>query len=136
MIPSPDSASAQKEGPPTLNRCEGRCCARFYLPDLPEIQRRGDAWKAGGDKKNWAETQQIADMLIVVEKPQENWWGYTCKHWDATSGDCMIHETRPDMCRGFGVTYPCNFQGCKWDAAMKPPINPGETKELKVPPVA
>lgn len=66
---------------------------------------------------------QIAGM-IVMDPDQPTLEGtdpgirFSCKHYDREGHQCRIYDSRPQMCRGYGVTYPCQHKACQWDQAL------------------
>ena len=41
-------------------------------------------------------------------------WLFTCRHLDELTGDCLIYESRPGMCRDYPYSRPCGYPGCSW----------------------
>jgi len=105
-----------------VSRCTGHCCRRFTVSaPLEEIQRRrnadvcppGETWIQDGDK--------LAEMLIPLETTTREdgstaYW-FTCKHHDATSGDCTDYENRPRMCREYPYGRDCLYDECTMEAS-------------------
>lgn len=101
------------------DRCTGHCCERFYLPWTPaELKRRAK------DHPDDKQLNQVAEMVIFLEygtnkhslRPGQhfgNW--YTCKNFDTKTRGCTIYETRPDMCREYPYSEPCDYNVCEWD---------------------
>lgn len=101
--------------------CAGRCCAVFSIPyTYEQMKIKAPDLKDG---------VYVLDMLIPLSADEaeirSNRFGipnkrtlidqmnnYTCKHWDETSGRCEAYESRPQMCRTYGVDgEPCQH-GC------------------------
>ena len=40
---------------------------------------------------------------------------HTCKNL-LPSGLCAIYDTRPKMCRAYGVVSPCEYKGCTFNS--------------------
>lgn len=119
-----------------MNRCTGRCCARFCLESPETIERRLEDHKAG--RFQTLDIEQVSEMLIPMYPVphSRDLWYYTCKNWDAASGDCMTYETRPEMCTAHGTSYPCNFEHCKMKGVMRERPEITTTNELKETPAA
>ena len=52
-------------------------------------------------------TTQDGQTVTTSGKPVHR---YTCKNFDGTN--CMIYDTRPRMCRVYGVENTCEHKGC------------------------
>ena len=96
-----------------MSRCTGHCCKAFGLSLSLDELRTG----------NNPDHRFVANMVIPlgyfasgellpdgdVSKGGEY---YTCKHFDTETGDCLVYNIRPHMCRDLGVTIRCNKRGC------------------------
>lgn len=97
-----------------MHRCSGHCCKAFRL-SLPVEQ----LWQSRN-----AERQFVADMVVPLgrfasgerlpdgEDARESGDYFTCRHFDEETGDCLVYNVRPQMCRDLGVTVQCNKKGC------------------------
>jgi Fe-S-cluster containining protein len=115
-------------------RCSGHCCKSFILPWLApdQIEHKREFYKDD------SEAQQVLNMVIYLgndpnkfpesakkvlssnhfkHKEYSNTHYYTCKHHCNITGNCLIYDDRPKMCR----TFPdqdtdwkgaCGFSGC------------------------
>lgn len=115
-----------------MDRCTGHCCAEFFLEPLEELKQR---LKAGRKKNDLA---QIIDMLIPLPNSTAiapsifQTTAYTCKHFDKETRRCLIYETRPKMCRDYGVVNVCDYKGCTWSGAKRYiPTGENQSKVLK-----
>lgn len=125
-----------------ISRCSGDCCKRFYLPLTPD-ELKYEATREDRYEKirfNPKEMEQIYGMVIALapskdskvgvdgfSAPPESGWYYTCKNFDTQTGNCLIYETRPDMCRdypfyGEGYRNRCTYENCTWEEARNPPV--------------
>lgn len=111
-----------------MNRCTGQCCRDFVLPYSPmEIDRMNKFYLRTGRHK-FQDWPIIGQMLIFLRMDQHNpnligsptseiyKYHYTCKHFDKSTGDCMIYDSRPRMCSGY-PTYQdgrCLYKGCTY----------------------
>lgn len=115
----------------TINgkRCKGHCCERFYLPFSPEeLAKYVEDKEHLTHRYNNEEVAQVAGMVEYLgaskldankEIPYYakqnsdylNHW-YRCKNHNTETGDCMIYETRPPMCRGFPYEGECEYHAC------------------------
>jgi len=113
------------------SRCTGHCCKNFTMPDTPrryeQDYRTYLNWAADQTKPepDFKDIHIIGPMLIhlghgfydkknsvfVPDKEQGGHY-YTCRHFDVPSGNCLIHDVRPAMCRDFPYGGPCPFPGC------------------------
>jgi len=109
-----------------MDRCTGHCCQKIRLPFSPfdlALFQTGEI----EDRANLQDIGCIADMLIVTGKDPnfaeggQEFWEYSCRHFDAESKLCRIYEKRPMMCRNHGEKYPCDIQGCTWKQAKREP---------------
>lgn len=122
--------------PRKMSRCDGRCCKKFAIRQSPEqvawnaiaaSQGKMAEWSDGSKTRPEPDAEQMNQMLVPLdEKTEPGYWLYTCKNWGKKSGLCKIYETRPEMCRGYGVSYPCNHHGCTMTEALR-----GKPSEMK-----
>jgi Fe-S-cluster containining protein len=81
----------------TCNRC-GLCCEDIRSYDSPEAVARKI-----GDPELTEDRRRFLSGLEPVE-PVGQAWRYRCRHFARNAeglGCCTIHETRPEICRGF-----------------------------------
>lgn len=112
--------------PKEVPRCVGACCHMFPLSvGFDELGKLAEQEKAGQPTTfGMGEVSNVADMLISLgrvrhnpitgnsyEKPTEV---YTCRHFDAGSGNCLNYENRPRMCRDHAMSIDriCNVPDC------------------------
>ncbi len=95
-------------------RCTGHCCREFpigshTIQDLRDIA-------ADPNRVERGEAANIIDMLVPLgEKPDKDGRVrpvYTCRHLDATTGDCRNYKGRPRMCRDYPYGNPCEHAEC------------------------
>lgn len=113
------------------SRCTGHCCRNFYLPDTLEgfkaERDRALCWLFGAPGGNLPhfppmEVIRVAEMILSTDDPHL----FNCRHHDATTGDCLNYENRPELCRDypyFDRGGRCRKDGCTWEEARNPPIN-------------
>ena len=103
-------------------RCTGHCCKSFWLPVSPmELQHELKKFQLTG-RSRWSDIEKIAPMVILQRtsrqcghnSPKSNKveYYYTCKHFDAASGNCMNYEDRPAMCRDYPYGRQCSYKAC------------------------
>lgn len=107
--------------------CSGACCTDFIISkpgSWEDIKKHRflSIW-GGFDRKHWKgidpDIPFIADMLIPLYRSKEKYEHFTCRHFDRTKKLCTVYDKRPEMCRQFGVKYPCEFKTCGWDGALR-----------------
>ena len=126
------------------HRCTGHCCKAFILPDGPpmNLQRKKeiilehnkntdyeqDILKVidmvtylGSDPTKLTPEQQKIIPLQNYDVPFDSINGhnyYTCRNHNSITGDCLIHDTKPSMCKQFprlqevNPNGSCSFRGC------------------------
>ena len=114
-----------------VGRCSGHCCRAFTLHFSPETvenirvaldaEERGESWPIGLPRPNGIDV--VARMVRPVGpfhiltpagdrfKGDDAHW-YTCEHHDRESGNCMIYDRRPGMCRDYPYGRVCNYLDC------------------------
>ncbi len=115
------------------DRCTGHCCEKFQLP-----------WNQKGLDKAledtlhgtmvWQDMEFVHDMVIFIGPTEESlienlentdsgqqFWDWTCRHFDKENRICTVYDKRPQMCRKHGVDYPCATQGCTMKSAKRDP---------------
>lgn len=126
-----------KVPPKSEDRCTGACCVRFPLPLSPgKLKKEADYAKENDGMGHFQDIIQVQDMVIPLGKSenaykemgappsgtyQDEWWDYTCKHFDKENRICRIYETRPRMCQNHGSAYPCGNVDCEWKDAKQEP---------------
>jgi Fe-S-cluster containining protein len=130
------------------DRCTGQCCKSFFLPFSPIELRRlykaalaaepGDVqvWyrEDGTEMRTWYDrnevlkigsmvvhlgffTDRTADKHPTGDVMTDGHY-YTCKHFEAATGNCLNYENRPLMCSDFPYSKPCPHEDrCRWDVA-------------------
>lgn len=122
------------------SRCTGHCCKDFTLPISPmELKHEAEKHRRTG-RSRWSEIEKVAAMVIFKfqdwtvsgvhrglrkargskrhgDLPQ---YHYTCKHFDAASGNCGDYENRPAMCRDYPYGRSCAYRGCTMKAKEAP----------------
>jgi Fe-S-cluster containining protein len=92
-------------------RCTGHCC-RCFSTDFSYEEAQADflVWKKNPAESKLPNIEIVAPMLIPLGKirGQEI---FTCKHL-GKDGNCMIYETRPQICRDFPGPTPCTYRNC------------------------
>lgn len=128
------------------DRCTGKCCEMFHLPHSPLrikaharaiTNKSGTAYVYENGKRTRVNQLQDGEMITSMvefiesmpkdaDKPDGDmiYW-YSCKNWDAKSGDCTVYETRPRMCRQYPYGKACAYDGCTWKSG------PEETKQFR-----
>lgn len=130
-----------------MNRCSGHCCKRFELPFSPEgLLKALEETRA--KRASWKDIEIIQPMVIPIGKSkiayakvghgpgglgQDEWWDYTCGHFDTKTGDCLIYYSRPEMCEKHGRDYPCATPGCTWSSAKRDIEMTKITEEASLP---
>lgn len=106
------------------DRCTGHCCERFYLPFSPEaLKDRAERFPE--DKQ----LQQVAGMVVYLEyginpdsrtppSPTRQGHWYTCSNFNKETRGCNIYQTRPDMCRDYPYSEPCDYKTCTWEDGL------------------
>lgn len=105
-------------------RCTGHCCRRFPLSQsYAEVKEAAEKVKAGGHDR-FQDSVFVADMLVPLGLQVANGSGemrefFTCRHLDASTGDCGVYEQRPTLCREhpfYGRSEgTCHTPGCTLD---------------------
>lgn len=105
-----------------MSRCTGHCCTCFTFPWSPEVlelvdqaeqgRARGEDWPEGVPQLQDGAT--IAAMVVPIGPGIEGTglFEYTCKHYDADSGNCTAYDSRPQMCREYPYGRPCPWADC------------------------
>ena len=120
-------------------RCSGHCCKAFILPWLSPDEIKNEKKFYHRD----AEGLKILNMIIYLGndpinfpqaarkvipignfKPTPNAHYYTCKHHCNITGNCLIYNDRPKMCRTFpdqetNWKGACGFRGCTKRYSLK-----------------
>ena len=100
-------------------RCSGGCCRSFpisidYQATAVEVLKMLREEVPGKPGTMWDEWDIIADMLIPIFGPWPNIHAsqahFTCRHFDGDN--CGIYESRPKLCRRYGVMTRCEYEGC------------------------
>lgn len=88
-----------------MDRCTGHCCFPISLPLGPEeLEKR---------KRELADGETMAASFVSLgRKTEDGRFLYACKHF--VNGQCAIHETKPDVCKGFPYERLCIVPGCTW----------------------
>ena len=98
------------------DRCTGHCCREFTLPFSDtevEDYAAGRNWPddAGSDRGF------MARNAVFVGKGPRGTSYFTCKQYDADTGDCRAYETRPGTCSRYPEHrkgWVCGNKGCAW----------------------
>lgn len=113
-----------------VGRCSGHCCRAFTMPlsnsDIENMKAALDAeergepwpvtlWRPKGIEVIARMVRPMGPFHILTPaghrfKDNTNW--YTCEHHDPESGNCMIYERRPEMCRDHPYGNECNYLDC------------------------
>lgn len=114
-------------------RCTGSCCRCFVLSTPMQRLYTGaendQAKREGRPTNPWApriyDAEFVADMLIYLGRGatppvalaarapldgQPHEW-FTCRHL-SPAGDCTAYESRPKLCRDYGVQHVCEHNNC------------------------
>lgn len=103
-------------------RCSGHCCRSFVLPHSPNELREGFAhWESIG-RPPGHDIEIITPMVVHLGlfdvspttglKLVEPSHFYTCRHFEAATGDCGIYASRPRMCREYPYGDNCENPDC------------------------
>lgn len=96
-----------------MSRCTGHCCKSFWLPTSPiELAHQAKRAKLRKSKFDQDDCLKIADMVIYQRPHEKGGHRYTCKHFDAISGNCTNYENRPKMCSEYPYGSKCKFKLC------------------------
>jgi len=130
---------------PVTDRCTGHCCKKFFLPLSPdELKQRYESWQRRGrspilptlserllpmkyalPEEIWLVYPMVRHLGTTEEVQPPHTVGnidnhpghfYTCKHYDAKSGDCTIYDIRPKMCADYPYSGFCQYADCTWEA--------------------
>ena len=105
------------------DRCTGHCCKVFPLPgwtpeQLAESLTNGQA--ARNHSLNfWAHNAVPLGTFKALPRPGEKdrypegpVTVYTCKKFDAVSGNCTDYENRPNTCSEYPYQHYCQVHDC------------------------
>lgn len=96
-----------------MSRCTGHCCKNFWLPLSPmEVAFQGKLADHGKSRWNLEDMKKIRDMVVYLRPDKEKGHRYTCKHFDASTGNCTNYTNRPTMCANFPYGKPCPYKKC------------------------
>jgi len=124
------------------SRCRGQCCQAFVLGgyDLEYIQRSYDntirMWL--GEDFGWTKPEGWLPTLVngifrwwpwmvylgrfkahpVTGAEHQEMDYFTCSQF-SEEGNCLVYDRRPHFCRTYGITTPCEHEGCQWAGAWK-----------------
>lgn len=91
-----------------MSRCTGHCCERIFLRDGDG--QPIDIAKLKATPRAFVDGEKVVDMLIDHPSGEPN--VFTCRHFDRETRNCMIYETRPEVCRTYPNGRSCTFEGC------------------------
>lgn len=108
---------------PSGTRCSGQCCKHFPLPFGPvELWAEYLAVKKGEPTRfPPSEIEKVAEMVIFLGRERgrfsdEMLFFYTCRYYDAATGNCTNYENRPAMCSDYPYGKPCEHgDACTWE---------------------
>ena len=102
-----------------IGRCTGHCCRGFALDQsYAQLQKEFAIWKENPQNSTIPQIELIAPMVIPVRSSSQfNEYTYTCKNLDP-AGNCMVYESRPQMCRDFPDKKSCRFWNCTSDESV------------------
>lgn len=109
---------------PNKDRCTGHCCEVIRFPLDMEGIRKALADTREGIRK-WKDIETIEDMVVPLGKALnlsgegQDFYNFACRHFDRENKLCKIYDKRPDMCRDFGESVPCDVVGCTWKKAKR-----------------
>lgn len=119
------------------DRCTGHCCDTIALSYPPEflagLTLNNDAlfvlanWRYLGQRTpREAGVLDKAYMLTELREGIERLHFYQCMRWDAETGNCMVYDSRPRLCRDHPTPRegPCERKGCTADSARNRPCGP------------
>lgn len=96
-------------------RCTGHCCREFPV-STPLVELSRIAADASRDATTRDEAGRIAAMLVPLGQRRKAGGEiqdvYTCRHHDASSGDCLAYDDRPRMCRDYPYGRSCEHASC------------------------
>lgn len=98
----------------TESRCTGHCCRRFVLSSGDETitHEQVKEWQDYGvEGIEDLDTRMIYGMVIPLDEADY----FTCRNYNAETGDCMVYKDRPKMCRDYPSTTEtgkCSYEEC------------------------
>lgn len=98
------------------DRCTGHCCREFTLPfSDQEIEDYAAGRNLPPDESS--DSGFMARNAVFVGKSRYGGKYFTCKQYDAETGDCRAYESRPRVCKqypNYKSGWVCGNKGCGW----------------------
>lgn len=88
-------------------RC-GQCCRAICVGYSMECFRKHSELSAKFIVKHWKEISQEEALKInphlqkwIEKRPDDNFYYYTCDHFDNLTNQCNIHDQSPRICNAY-----------------------------------